>query len=789
MAQASEVFLFQPTSIPGCQLWLDAADRSSLSLSGNNVNQWNDKSGSSLNFTGGVSPSYVSNGLNTNGLVRFISGNYLQSPSVALYSSPSSGGSFFFVFQTTNNEGQKFLLTYQNQTSGVYCQTESEFGIDTGNTTGSGNFGAHRGCSYASVAPANTIANSTFYIMNLILLTTGVTPNNVNIFQNGNTLSVSNDQLGFYSAGSYPSANNSRTFILGARFLVGNANPDSYFTGDIAEVIWYRQPVTTLQRQQIEGYLAWKWGLQGSLPSNHPFKTYRPLAATPIPTSIPPMPITGQTIQPFLPTQVPNINAWYDGADPLGTGILPTLNVSLATWFDKSGNGRNASGGTSPTFVTGGVSFNGTSQFYNFSVPYSSNYSIFLVATNTTAAQCYYFSRSTVGAGQPSFIQGYIGSGIGLEWFEGNDRATLAVTPASPFLASVDHTQGTNILGWYFGNQSFTIPQTQAYNSAPWDRLGQAGINVGWYGGIMRELIFYNAVVTTTQRQQIEGYLAWKWGLVSSLPNGHPYKVQQIAPFSFRTTPFRGSLSTWQPTQISGCQVWLDAADPSTLTLSGSSVTQWRDKSGQGYILTVPSGRVSPTYSNGVLNTTGAAALWTTTNFSISGNARVTLFLVYSTTTTAGLNGPGAHIGSANAATPPTYFGIVTYQTSSNAISFAPTVFEPDVYITLTPNTGGARMMACGFYTGSQINGTYNGTLLTPQTLTTANFGAQPFQIGLRTANNPASVDGTICESVCYNSALSTAQRQQVEGYLAWKWGLVGSLPANHPYRLFPPSP
>jgi hypothetical protein len=34
------------------------------------------------------------------------------------------------------------------------------------------------------------------------------------------------------------------------------------------------------------------------------------------------------------------------------------------------------------------------------------------------------------------------------------------------------------------------------------------------------------------------------------------------------------------PTQISNCSLWLDSADLSSFTLSGSSVTQWRDKSG-----------------------------------------------------------------------------------------------------------------------------------------------------------------------------------------------------------------
>ena len=38
------------------------------------------------------------------------------------------------------------------------------------------------------------------------------------------------------------------------------------------------------------------------------------------------------------------------------------------------------------------------------------------------------------------------------------------------------------------------------------------------------EIVMYNTVLDTTQRQKIEGYLAWKWGLQANLPSGHPYK-------------------------------------------------------------------------------------------------------------------------------------------------------------------------------------------------------------------------------------------------------------------------
>lgn len=45
---------------------------------------------------------------------------------------------------------------------------------------------------------------------------------------------------------------------------------------DVAEIVLYNSVVTTLQLQKIEGYLAWKWGLQANLPSNHPYKNSPP---------------------------------------------------------------------------------------------------------------------------------------------------------------------------------------------------------------------------------------------------------------------------------------------------------------------------------------------------------------------------------------------------------------------------------------------------------------------------------------------------------------------------------
>ena len=54
---------------------------------------------------------------------------------------------------------------------------------------------------------------------------------------------------------------------------VATFNPDGAF----AEVLIV-EDVTTATRQKLEGYLAWKWGLEANLPIGHPYKSAAPTA-------------------------------------------------------------------------------------------------------------------------------------------------------------------------------------------------------------------------------------------------------------------------------------------------------------------------------------------------------------------------------------------------------------------------------------------------------------------------------------------------------------------------------
>jgi hypothetical protein len=50
-----------------------------------------------------------------------------------------------------------------------------------------------------------------------------------------------------------------------------------------------------------------------------------------------------------------------------------------------------------------------------------------------------------------------------------------------------------------------------------------SGLNNRVWGGAMYETMIYNSAISVANRQIVEGYLAWKWGLQASLSAGHPY--------------------------------------------------------------------------------------------------------------------------------------------------------------------------------------------------------------------------------------------------------------------------
>jgi hypothetical protein len=68
-------------------------------------------------------------------------------------------------------------------------------------------------------------------------------------------------------------------------FQLGQWNT-GWLLGHIQEVLVYNTPLSIPQYRFVEGYLAWKWGFQNSLPASHPYRNYPPYALPPFPTPL-----------------------------------------------------------------------------------------------------------------------------------------------------------------------------------------------------------------------------------------------------------------------------------------------------------------------------------------------------------------------------------------------------------------------------------------------------------------------------------------------------------------------
>lgn len=91
-----------------------------------------------------------------------------------------------------------------------------------------------------------------------------------------------------------------------------------------------------------------------------------------------------------------------------------------------------------------------------------------------------------------------------------------------------------------------------------------------------------------------------------------------------------------------------------------------------------------------------------------------------------------------------------------------------------------------------------NGTELSNKsvTFTYSNNLAQPWYVGGATGSiqsflaDPGTdhMTGGLYEIMNFTSTLTTSDRQKVEGYLAWKYGVQANLPVSHPYFSSPPT-
>lgn len=235
----------------------------------------------------------------------------------------------------------------------------------------------------------------------------------------------------------------------------------------------------------------------------------------------------------------------------------------------------------------------------------------------------------------------------------------------------------------------------------------------------------------------------------------------------------------WRPSDISTV-FWYDAADTATITATGNQITQMLDKSGNGVTLApITAGKIGPNTGTRTLNRfnvleygkTGVPTDQILENDSFS---QAQPFCV------AGI------VGFDNEALADQDFLFSGTETVSPRIAARRTSGDSfqilsDAGVVQTPSgsvTEGNNFIASFYFNSTastiRLNGTPSGGpgSIANNSFTSLNIGGN--------FKEDQSLDGFIAELVAF---ADPNNQELVEGYLAWKWGLRGNLPAAHPYK------
>jgi hypothetical protein len=331
-------------------------------------------------------------------------------------------------------------------------------------------------------------------------------------------------------------------------------------------------------------------------------------------------------------------------------------------------------------------------------------------------------------------------------------NGNLSSTTVGSFVIQNDTSATNFLLGQWFGNGT-------NYNSSGNFQLG--------------ELVYFNTFLAATQRQQIESYLAQKWGLNATLPGGHPGLTTTV----FRPDYIKNSaiirntvrpiayFTTFSPRQIPGLGLWLDAADSSTVT-GTTPITGWTDKSGNGRTVTITSGPTYGTTSQGGNRTMVFNNNTITTSIaSAVGTGDFTLIAVWYQSS-AGTN---------------TVLSLGTVASSSQSLGFSGNKYNfyqfgdvnESAYSASTPSW----VVQIGTRIGSVKKVYINGNLGTTPSSTSYDVSVTTVTIG---KGDNFAITGEIGEIMIYTGTMSDTSRQSLESYLAQKWGLTASLPGGH---------
>lgn len=483
-------------------LWLDAADSNTLYdavsggalvAAGGTVARWEDKSGNGRHATQSIlanRPLRTVGAQNTRDVLRFDGTNdTMTCPAL-----PTSATDFSVVIVgrhaaktwtgNFNTELQAYIEMPHLITRGWVLQTRPDQG-------------------------ANRFQFCAFPTSGSIGIIRDVLPNQYNVLVGTR---IQNGADSFSVNGVNQTNSNTTAWVFqNSPLNIGSWNGQRFLQGDILEIMIFSYVLSTAQRQSIERYLANKWGLG-----------FNPLS-----------------LSPALWLDASDSNTLYDATTG---GALVGAGGAVARWEDKSGNARHATQATlanrplRTAAAQGGkdaLTFDGVNDF--MATPAfggTQDCTYFLVAASKNATQLKVFAAHANNYENPPLGANFVA--VNTARLETGQNGASGITKFTSKLAASQNLQNNifRIAGVQFTSTNAghiqrvngaTHTTTNAYPQDPgvFTKAAQS-FGVGAYNGgsyqchcDIAELIYFTKLLTASERQAVERYLAQKWNIIT----------------------------------------------------------------------------------------------------------------------------------------------------------------------------------------------------------------------------------------------------------------------------------